>query len=39
MTNKNIEEHLFYSPIKNFPESFSEKQKEMLQSYYVGMIL
>ena len=38
MTNKNIEEHLFYSPIKNFPESFSEKQKEMLQSYYVGMI-
>jgi uncharacterized protein (DUF885 family) len=28
MTNKNIEEHLFYSPIKNFPESFSEEQKK-----------
>ncbi|MEO6348138.1 MAG: DUF885 domain-containing protein [Aquaticitalea sp.] len=34
MTNSNIEEHLFYSPIKNFPDSFSDKDKEELTNQY-----
>tara|TARA_R110002012_G_scaffold321191_4_gene548028 strand:+ start:15240 stop:17018 length:1779 start_codon:yes stop_codon:yes gene_type:complete len=38
MTNKNMEENLFYSPIQNFPEDFSEEQKENLSSYYTAMI-
>jgi len=38
MTNKNMEENLFYSPITNFPEDFSDEQKENLSSYYTAMI-
>lgn len=38
MTNSNIEAHLFYSPIKNFPESFTSQEKEELKGYYVSMI-
>ncbi|WP_047419787.1 DUF885 family protein [Cellulophaga sp. Hel_I_12] len=38
MTNKNMEENLFYSPIQNFPEDFTDEQKENLRSYYKAMI-
>jgi uncharacterized protein (DUF885 family) len=38
MTNPNTEEHLFYSPIKNFPESFSDEEKESLKNSYTAMI-
>lgn len=38
MTNSNIDQHLFYSPIKNLPESFTAEEKEQLTGYYVSMI-
>ncbi len=38
MTNPNIEEHLFYSPINIFPETFSTEEKEQLKGYYISMI-
>ena len=38
MTNTNIKEHLFYSPIKNFPDSFSDKDKQELTELYTNNI-
>ncbi|RMA64931.1 DUF885 domain-containing protein [Ulvibacter antarcticus] len=38
MTQPNIEDHLFYSPIKNFPEGFSEEDKNQLTEAYTSMI-
>ncbi len=38
MTNPNIEEHLFYSPIKNIPDSFSEQEKENIIILYKNYI-
>ena len=38
MTNSNIDEHLFYSPIKNFPDGFSEAEKEELTILYKNYI-
>lgn len=34
MTNPNVEDHLFYSPIKNFPKDFSDKDKDELTNLY-----
>ena len=38
MTGENAEEHLFYGPVNNFPESFSEEEKERLSTAYKEMI-
>ena len=34
MMTTNLDEHLFYSPIRNFPESFSETEKMRLKEAY-----
>ena len=39
MTNPVLEEHLFYSPIKNMPAAFSEKNKKQLTQQYSDMII
>lgn len=33
-----VKEHLFYQPILNFPESFSEKERERLTVAYTDMV-
>lgn len=38
MTNPNIDEHLFYTPIKNLPESFSDQEKEEVIVLYKNYI-
>lgn len=38
MTNPNIEEHLFYSPIKNFPSTFSDQEKDELTVLYKNYV-
>ncbi|PTX45269.1 uncharacterized protein (DUF885 family) [Christiangramia gaetbulicola] len=38
MTNPEVEDHLFYSPVKNFPDSFSEEEKQRLTEEYTKMI-
>ncbi len=38
MTNENIEQHLFYAPVKNFPKSFSQEDKERLEQAYRNML-
>ena len=38
LTNENIEEHLFYQPVKNFPESFSAEEKTALTESYNNVI-
>lgn len=38
MTEENVEDHLFYGPLKNFPDSFSEEQKERITREYQKMI-
>lgn len=38
MTQPDLEKHLFYSPVKNFPESFTEDDKKMLSDQYAEMI-
>ncbi|MDH3321419.1 MAG: DUF885 domain-containing protein [Flavobacteriaceae bacterium] len=38
MTNKNLEEHLFYSPVKNFPKTFTEAERNALTASYTRMI-
>lgn len=35
---KNVEEHLFYSPIKNMPADFTDEEKAMLTEAYTDMI-
>lgn len=34
----NVEDHLFYSPVKNFPTSFSKEDKEQLTLEYAAML-
>lgn len=34
----NVEEHLFYAPVKNFPKSFSEEDKDRLKVAYEKML-
>jgi len=38
MTDENIRSHLFFSPIKNFPQDFSEREKTALTDAYTEMI-
>ncbi len=38
MTEANVEENLFYSPVKNFPENFSEEDKKQLTEAYSKMV-
>lgn len=38
-TVKNVEQHLFFSPIKNMPVDFSEADREKLTKAYESMIL
>ena len=38
MTNPNIEEHLFYAPINNFPDDLSEAEKEELTILYKNYV-
>ncbi|RKE98054.1 DUF885 domain-containing protein [Ichthyenterobacterium magnum] len=39
LTTTNLDEHLFYNPIKNFPDSFSEEDKTRLTDKYKNMVL
>jgi len=38
LTTTNMDEHLFYNPIKNFPESFSEEDKIKITEAYTSKI-
>ena len=38
MAEPNVEQNLFYSPIKNFPENFSEEEKKQLTEAYSKMV-
>ncbi|MCA0931626.1 DUF885 domain-containing protein [Lutimonas saemankumensis] len=38
MTEENVEDHLFYAPVKNFPSSFSKEDKEHLKESYTTML-
>lgn len=38
MTTTNLDEHLFYTPIKNLPEGFSSEEKEKLTADYAAML-
>ncbi|OAB78477.1 DUF885 domain-containing protein [Cochleicola gelatinilyticus] len=38
MTEPNLDNHLFYSPIKNFPDSFSNTEKQELTEAYTRII-
>lgn len=38
MTGGEVEDHLFFSPALNFPESFSEAEKEELTNTYRSMV-
>ena len=39
LTLENLDQHLFYSPIKNFPETFSEEDKKALTESYTKILL
>lgn len=38
LTEENLDKHLFYSPIKNIPASFSEEDKNKLTEAYTSII-
>jgi uncharacterized protein (DUF885 family) len=38
MTNKNIENHLFYKPVLNFPETIKENERKILINDYRHMV-
>ena len=38
MAGDNVEEHLFFGPAKNFPDSFSEEEKKQLTEKYKTMV-
>tara|TARA_B100000929_G_C15499957_1_gene417128 strand:+ start:507 stop:2303 length:1797 start_codon:yes stop_codon:yes gene_type:complete len=38
MTGDKVEEHLFYRPVNNFPDSFSEEEKQRITEEYKTMI-
>ena len=38
LTEEDLDKHLFYNPVKNFPETFSDAQKETLTEAYAEMI-
>lgn len=39
LTTTNLDEHLFYTPVKNFPADFSEEDKSKLTDAYKTMVL
>lgn len=39
MANEDVENHLYYSPVKLFPESFTEVEKIKLKNDYRSMVL
>ena len=39
LTIEDLDQHLFYSPVKNFPESFSEEDKKALTESYTEILL
>ncbi|UII75083.1 DUF885 domain-containing protein [Flagellimonas sp. HMM57] len=39
LTDRNLDEHLFYGPIKNFPDDFTEEEKSTLEEAFTRMIL
>jgi uncharacterized protein (DUF885 family) len=38
MTEPTLDNHLFYSPVKNFPADFSEEDKKQLTDAYASMV-
>ncbi len=38
MTESDLDKNLFYSPVKNFPENFSQEEKQQLTEAYSKMI-
>ena len=38
LANNDVQNHLFYTPVKNFPESFSETEKKDLTEAYAKMV-
>jgi len=38
MTNADVENHLFYGPVNNFPDNFSEEEKQQITEEYKTMI-
>ncbi len=38
MTTENLDQHLFFQPVKNFPEDFSEEDKNTLTEAYTAMV-
>lgn len=38
LTNSDIESHLFYTPVKNMPESFSEEEQKIITEGYTAII-
>lgn len=38
LAEEGVEEHLYYSPIKNLPESFTEKDHKGLTEAYINMV-
>ena len=38
MTTENIDEHLFFAPVKNFPNTFTEEQKKQFTDSYTTMV-
>ncbi len=38
LTVEDLDQHLFYSPVKNFPESFSDEEKKELTALYSKMV-
>lgn len=38
LAEQSVEEHLFYTPVKNFPNTFSEEEKERLREAYATMV-
>jgi len=39
LTIEDLDQHLFYSPVKNFPETFSEEDKKALTESYTKILL
>lgn len=39
LTLEDLDQHLFYSPVKNFPETFSEEDKKALTESYTKILL
>ncbi|WP_109299910.1 DUF885 family protein [Aquimarina sp. AU474] len=38
LTVENLDKHLFYTPVKNFPENFSDEEKKQLTEAYTKMV-